>query len=215
MRNLQIFVGIVLLAGPADAHPHIFIDTQLEVKFDAAGLAEGIRITWSYDDLTSLQVIADRGMDDDFDGSLTAAETAELSGFDMDWEEGYAGDTYAQLGAAPLQLSAPADWTAGYQHDIITSSHYRSFAEPVEVTSGPLIVRVYDPSLYSGYYIVGEPKLTGTSHCTAAIQKPDLDAANKLFEEAIANLPGDVENDYPALGSAYAEEVRITCNAPS
>ena len=88
MRNLQIFVGIVLLAGPANAHPHIFIDTQSEVKFDAAGLAEGIRVTWSYDDLTSLQVIADRNMDDDFDRNLTAAETAEISGFDMDWEDG-------------------------------------------------------------------------------------------------------------------------------
>lgn len=183
--------------------------------FDATDRAEALRITWAYDDLTSLQFIADRGMDQDFDGNLTAEETAALSGFDMKWDEGYAGDTYALLGEVPLELTGPSDWTASYSNDVVTSSHLRKFTAPVTIGSDPLIVQTYDPTLYSGYFMVGAPKLSNTSHCRADIRKPDTDAANKLLDAAIASRPDDVENDFPALGAAFAEEVRITCNAPS
>ena len=205
----------ICLATTAVAHPHIFIDTQIEVIFDETDRAEGLRITWAYDDLTSLQVIADHGMDTDFDGKLTAEEAAALSGFDMHWDEGYAGDTYALLGEVPLELTGPTDWTASYSADVITSSHLRKFAAPVTIGPDPLIVQTYDPTLYSGYFIVGKAKLSNTAHCRADVHKPDTDAANKLLDAAIAALPGDVENDFPALGAAFAEEVRITCNAPS
>jgi ABC-type uncharacterized transport system substrate-binding protein len=205
----------IFLASPALAHPHIFIDTEIEVIFDDEGRAEALRIFWSYDDLTSLQVIADRGMDPDFDGHLTDAESAALSGFDMNWELGFAGDTYALLGSAPLELSGPSDWTVRYSDDIITSSHLRRFAVPVRLGEEALTVQTYDPTLYSGYFIANVPKLANAPACSATIQKPDTEAANKLLDAAIASLPGDVENDFPALGAAFAEEVRITCSAPS
>ncbi len=214
-RLMMMGLGALLPAMPANAHPHIFVDTQIEINFDPQGRADGVRVTWTYDDLTSLQFIADRGLDADFDGALTDAENAALSGFDMDWEEGYAGDTYVLLGAAPVQLSGPSDWTATYQNDKITSSHLRRLTEPVAIGPEPLVVQVYDPTLYSGYYIVGEPKLIGTSDCQITVQRPDLHVANARLDAAIAALPGDAENDFPALGAAFAEEVRVTCAARS
>ena len=69
-RLSMIIVLSTVLGTRANAHPHIFVDTQLEISFNTAGEAEGVRITWTYDDLTSLQFIADRGMDVDFDGRL-------------------------------------------------------------------------------------------------------------------------------------------------
>ncbi len=216
MNRLSKFLVLSMLLGtPAYAHPHIFVDTQLEIAFNAAGDAEGVRITWTYDDLTSLQFIADRGMDPDFDGQLTPAEITALSGFDMHWDEGYPGDTFALNGVAPLQLSGPSDWTATYANDKITTSHFRQLVPPVALVADPLVIRVYDPSLYTGYYIVGEPKVTARSDCKATIQRPDMTAANKQLDAAIAALPGDVENEFPAMGSIFAEEVRVTCAAHS
>lgn len=215
MLKVLILLFAQVLALPAMAHPHIFIDTQLEISFDDQGRAVGVLVTWTYDDLTSLQIIADKGMDVDFDGALTPAETAALSGFDMNWDAGYAGDTYALLGESTLALSGPSDWTASYRNDKITSSHLRKIVKPVAIGAETLVIQVYDPTLYSGYYIVGEPKLTGASDCKIAIQRPDVHAANLRLDAAIAALPGDVENDFPALGQAFAEEVRISCAAQS
>ncbi|MFA9231725.1 MAG: DUF1007 family protein [Microgenomates group bacterium] len=216
MNRRSIIIALTTVLGtPVHAHPHVFVDTQLEISFNAAGEAEGVRITWTYDALTSLQFIADRGMDEDFDGTLTATETAALSGFDMHWDEGYAGDTFALNGAAPLQLSGPSDWTADYANEKVTTSHIRRFISPVPLGSDPLVIEVYDPSLYTGYFIVGEPNVTGRADCKATIQRPDIKAANEKLEAAIAALPGDVENEYPALGAIFAKGVHVTCAARS
>ena len=214
-RRSVIIALTTVLSTPVHAHPHVFVDTQLEISFNTAGEAEGVRITWTYDDLTSLQFIADRGMDEDFDGTLTASETAALSGFDMQWVEGYAGDTFALNGAAPLHLSGPSDWTAVYANEKITSSHFRRFSAPVPLGSDPLVIEIYDPSLYTAYFIVGEPSVTGGTDCKVVIQRPDLKAANEKLDAAIAALPGDVENEFPALGAVFAEGVRVTCAARS
>ena len=179
--------GLVAVAGvamaligksPVSAHPHIFIDTQVTVSFNAAGLADGVRLFWAYDDLTSLQVTADRGFDADFDGVLNDSEDEALSGFDMYWDAGYEGDTYLYPGGTPVPLQGPSDWSASYANDLITSFHMSRFATPVAVDAALLIVRVYDPSLYSEYFIVREPILLGSSHCTTEIRKPDLVASN-------------------------------------
>lgn len=218
MRAGLILAGLVAAtAGPAVAHPHVFIDATVEVIFDAEGRASALRIGWTYDDLFSLVMVEERGLDPDYDGTLTAEETARLSGFDMNWDPGFPGDTYALLGEAPLDLSRPKDWTAVYADGRITSTHLRSFDQPVDLGAGPLVVQVYDPGFYTAYGIVGTPVLTGREGCVAEVFEPDRAAADAILTAAIEELAGspDVEGDFPAVGAAYAEEVRVTCDAPS
>ena len=204
------------LAAPAFAHPHVFVDTGIEVIFDAQGRAEALRISWTYDDLVSLALLSDRGMDEDFDGILTPAELAALNGFDMQWPPGVPGDTYALQGEAALGLSGPSEWTVSYGDARITSTHLRRFDAPVKLEAGPLVVQVYDTSYYTSYTIVGDPVLTGAAGCQAEAFEPDRAAADAILEQSISELAGgDAEGDFPAIGAAYAEEVRVTCNAPS
>lgn len=207
----------VMLASPALAHPHLFIDTGVEVLFDADGSAGGVRISWTYDEMYSLLILQDRGLDKDYDGILTDAELAVLNGFDMDWDPGYEGDTYALLGEAPIDLGRPQDWTVALRDGKIVSSHVRRLAGPAAVSQVPLIVQSYDPSFYAAYRIVGTPVLTGRTSCTAQVFEPDLAAADDFLQQALAelNATGDVEGEFPAVGAAYADEVRVTCDAPS
>ena len=208
----------VMAATPALAHPHVFIDTQLEVIFDDQHLATGVRITWIYDEYFSLVIAEEHKIDPDYDGTATEAEAKALAGFDMTWEAGYPGDTYALMGAAELALSGPKDWTASYTDGKITTTHLRMFDTPVKVTATPLQVQVYDPTLYTGYYIVGKPVLTGAADgCEISVFLPDRAAADEILQAAIDKLPTsmDVENEFPAVGKAYAEEVRVTCAAAS
>ncbi len=204
-------------AGTAAAHPHVFIDTSIEVIFDGQGRAEALRISWTYDDLISLALLSDRGMDEDFDGVLTPEELAALNGFDMQWQPGVTGDTYALAGDAPLVLSGPSDWTVSYADARITTTHLRRLDPAQEVAPAvPLVVQVYDTSYYTAYTIVGDAVLTGTTACSAEAFEPDRAAADLILQNSISELAGgDAEGDFPAIGAAYAEEVRVTCNAPS
>jgi ABC-type uncharacterized transport system substrate-binding protein len=210
-------LALTILAAPALAHPHMFLDTSVDVIFNDAGAAESVKITWVYDDLSSLQYIADRALDMDGDGVLTPDEKAALTGFDMNWDAGFPGDTYALLGGVDQSLSRPRDYTADYQGGKIITTHIRDFAAPLPLNIGQtLTIQVYDPGFYAAYSIIGAALNYGSGRsraCSAQIWEPDRDAADEALLAALAEYSADedVEADFPAIGAAYAEEVRVTC----
>jgi len=214
MRDLILICGLMVAgAGPALAHPHVFIDTRIEVIVNADNAATGVRISWTYDDLYSLYIVGDMGLDPDWDGKLTPGEEARLAGFDMNWDAGFPGDTYTLLNDADLALSRPQDWRASYAEERITSTHLRTFDAPVPLGDMPLIVQVYDPGFYTAYTIASDPVLTGGTGCFAETWIPDLDAADAALKAALSEYSADMdlEADFPAIGKTYAEEVRVTC----
>jgi ABC-type uncharacterized transport system substrate-binding protein len=215
MQKAALIIGL-LAAGPALAHPHIWIDAKVEVLINDRNEATGVRISWTYDDLYSLYVVGDMGLDPDWDGKLTPEEEARLSGFDMKWDADFKGDTYALLGEAALDLSRPEDWSAGYAEGKITSTHLRRFAEPVPLGGEALVVQVYDPGYYVAYAIPFDPVISGGAGCTAKVYVPDLDAADAALKAALSEYTPDIdlEAEFPAIGANYAEEVRVTCAAP-
>lgn len=217
MRKLGRLIATLMMAPvPALAHPHAWIDAKVEVILNDANQATAVRITWVYDNLYSLYVVSDRGMDVDWDGKLTPEEEVALSGFDMDWDEGFPGDTYALLGDAALPLSRPEDWTATYVDERVTTTHLRSFDAPVALGDLPLIVQLYDPGYYVAYAIPYDPVVTGGVGCSAQVFVPDLDEAAAELQAALSEYTPDIdlEAEFPAIGAAYAEEVRVTCPAP-
>jgi ABC-type uncharacterized transport system substrate-binding protein len=217
MKRAWAIIGVLVAGvGPALAHPHVWIDTRIEVVINDRNEATGLWISWTYDDLFSLYVVGDMGLDQDWDGKLTAEEERKLSGFDMNWDAGYAGDTHALMGGAGLPLSRPKEWSALYAGGKITSTHFRSFDAPVALGAAPLIVQAYDPGYYTAYVIAFDPVLSGGKDCVAEAYEPDLAAAEEEMKQALAEFTPDVnlEDQYPAIGQAYAEEVRVTCAAP-
>lgn len=216
----SVLPALALTAGlpacPALAHPHVWIDTGIEVILNDRNEATALRITWTYDELYSLYIIGDMGLDPDWDGRLTPEEAARLSGFDMKWDEGFAGDTFALLGESPLDLSRPEDPGASYDGKRITSTHLRRLAAPVPVGEVPLVVQVYDPGYYVAYSIPDAPVVTGGTGCSARTFVPDLTEAEAALMEALKEYTPDVdvEDEFPAVGAQFAEEVRVTCAAP-
>ncbi|MBL4915980.1 DUF1007 family protein [Szabonella alba] len=216
MRFFQMVLVLALSLVPriGAAHPHIFIDTEIEVIFDAEGRAEAVRVSWIYDDFFSLLMIEDRGLDSDGDGQLTEAEQTALQGFDMAWDADYEGDLFVLLNEQRLALGRPTDFTAHYDGAQITSTHLRRFETAVPPAQAPLILQVYDPGYYTAYTITGQPVLTDPpAGCSAQVYEPDRDAANEQLEAMLKEYSAqqDLEMDFPAVGAAYADEVRVTC----
>jgi len=212
-----LLAGVISLAhAPAWAHPHVFIDTGLEVIFDAGGRVVALRIAWAYDALYSMLMIDELGLDPEFTGNVTPEERAALSGFDMNWDPGYEGDIYPLFADRPVALEPPESWTADYRDGRIISTHLRRFAEPLALGADtpPLVVQVYDPTYYVSYTILDGPLLTGREDCTARIFEPDWGAASARLQDALDELVGaggDIEADFPAVGAEFAEELRVSC----
>lgn len=206
------FTALTLTAGPAWAHPHIFVDAGIEVVFGADGRAVGLRLRWTYDDLISMTLLAERGLDPDFDGVLTDSELTALNGFDMKWQPGFAGDSYALLDQQELTLSGPSDWTVAFADAQLTSTHYRAFDVPVDLGGAALVVQSYDPGYYTAYAVT-DAVVSGRDDCSVEVFEPDRAAADQVLQDALAEYSGGdaAEADFPAVGSAYAEEARVTC----
>jgi len=218
MTRAALILALAGLPLSAAAHPHIFVDTGVRVLHDADGHVAALEITWTYDELFSLLLLEDLGLDADYDGVLTPAETEALQGFDMDWPEGFEGDVFVEAGGAALALGAPRTGPAALLADgRLTSRHVRPLARPVDPRAAGVVVKVYDPTFYTAYSILPAEVGSDDPGCATAVFTPDLDGAYDQLAEALAEVGAGVDDpfvelDFPPVGDLFAEEVRLTCS---
>jgi ABC-type uncharacterized transport system substrate-binding protein len=168
-------------------------------------MVEGVEVTWRYDELYSLLVLEDMGLDDDFDGKLTQVEMAELDGFDLKWIEGFEGDLYATSAEGKLALGPPKNRGTSIEKGQIVSRHFRS----LERSAKTLSLKAFDPTYYTAYDLgLGIDLPEG---CEAKVIKADLDAAKRLEAELLGDDVDNPEADYPEVGEEFADEIIVTC----
>ncbi|MDD9718241.1 DUF1007 family protein [Dinoroseobacter sp. PD6] len=224
MKALRAFCAVSWLAPawvaaaslPAFAHPHIFIDAGATLVFDEEGRLGAVRIVWAYDSLFSLVVVEEQGLDPDFDGVLEPGEAEQLSGFDMNWIEGFAGDSYLLAGGAEVPLTRPLEYDAAYDEGRVVSTHLRALETRVAVGAEPVILQIYDPTYYTSYEINLPVRLENAPEgCVAEVYVPDPEAASEQLVAALQEFAGSddplFEDDFPAVGDLFAHEVRVTC----
>ncbi|MEM5541518.1 DUF1007 family protein [Sulfitobacter sp. AS92] len=215
MKYPLVTAALLACATPLGAHPHIFVDTGLEVIVDAEGRLTHLRITWAYDEFYSLLVTEDRGLDPDYDGVLTETEVASLNGFDMQWVEGFNGDTVLLNGTEEVALSGPQEVTTTFSEGRIITTHLRAVEGDVPDAKG-LVIKPYDPTYYTAYEVASKVGIEGNDNCRARVKMPDMSADLRALQADLSALdantdPGDV--GLPEIGEALANEVVITCAA--
>ena len=214
MKRAAALVLASLLASPLASHPHIFVDTGLDLRFDADGRLAEVRVTWVYDELYSLLITEDRGLDPDFDGVLTDAEIADLQGFDMNWSPGFNGDLVILQNGSELSLSPPRAATASFEGGRITTTHVRSVAT-AQTPGQPIEVKPYDATYYTAYDITRGVRIEGAEACRSRIEMPDIDAALQELQDVLASLDADAspeDEGLPDVGGMLASTVHVTCD---
>lgn len=207
---MRALVALLLcLAAPLAAHPHIFVQTGLRLVEHAPGQIAGVEVTWRYDALYSLLVLEDMGLDADLDGVLSPREQQALSGFDLNWIDGFEGDLYLHTAAGPLSLSAPQNRGAALVEGQIVSRHYRALAGAVSA----LTLKAFDPTYYTAYEL--DLGIDLPAGCVAQVAKADVSAASQMVMELMGDAGDDPEADFPEVGEAFADEIVVTCASGS
>ncbi len=199
-----------LAPGSAQAHPHIFIDAGLRLIVED-GRVTAVEVTWLYDELYTLLLMQDHGLDEDFDLVLTDEEVARMLGFDLDWTYGFEGGLYLRRGTAELDIGPPQpvslELVAPGQ---FRTTHRREVSDPGG--DGALDAQIYDPEFYAAFEMTGDITIEGAD-CTTDLIRADLDAAYAVLEGMLIDIGGaDAEDDnYPEVGIHFADRVEITC----
>lgn len=209
MRALPL---LALLPTGLAAHPHVFVDAEVEVQAEA-GAVTGVRLRWTYDDLFSLMLTEDLGLDADGDLVLTDGELATLRENVADWPPDYAGDLVVEAGGAPVPLAFREEHDTAFDAGAVVERHRRPLAAPALATDAPVVVEVYDPYYYVAYTVTAAT-VTGDPSCAATIVPVDHEAAQAEVDaiwEGLdwANAPPDAQ--LPPIGGAFTDRVEVRC----
>lgn len=215
MMRVSFLAALGLISAPAVwAHPHIFVDTHVEVVFEEGRLAS-VRMEWVYDELFSLLLAEDMGLDDDADGEMTYEEVATLSERVTGWPPGYNGALHVFQEGQEARIGPPEDHSASYSEGRMRERLTREVAGPLDPTD-PVEIAIYEAEFYTAYDLVEPVTLVEASAgtCSAEIQRADIRAAQKEVEEMIGRLPQDVgaEEAFPAVGDRFADRIVIRCD---
>ncbi len=204
-----------LFAPPLAAHPHIFVNTGLVMLVDGQNRLTHVQVTWEYDELYSLLVTEDMGVDSDYDEVLTPEDLALLTGFDMQWIPGYNGDLVGTLDGAPLVLSKPSAPTAAMRDGKIVTTHLRAIEGAPQIT-GPLVFIPYDATYYTAYDVELPVQVQGREGCDVTLDVPDIRGALAMMQAEIAAMPEDYDMEAAGLGdigAQFATRIEVTCAA--
>jgi ABC-type uncharacterized transport system substrate-binding protein len=212
MRLTAPLLAALALPVPATAHPHIFVEAQVTVIFADDG-AISVKLDWFYDDLFSLLVTSDLGIDMDGDLLLTVDEQALLDDQITAWPPDYTGDLEVSQDGVALTLADKQNHTMTYEGGLFHEAHVRpvhAMADPAT----PLEIRVYDPSFYTAYELRAPVIVAGRNDCAVQIIPADIEAAYALAESQLDGRdPSTVGPDeyFPAIGDAFADSIIVTC----
>lgn len=210
-----VALSLTLLAAPLQAHPHIFVNTGLSFIIDDQNRLTHVEVTWEYDELYSLLITEDMGIDSDYDGVLTPEDITALTGFDMQWVEGYNGDLVGSLEGTPLVLSRPTAPTAALIDGKVVTTHVRAVEGTPEIT-GTLSFKPYDGTYYTAYEVGLGVTVQGRSGCEIVLDEPDINGALAMTNAELAEIPEDMDiaaAGFGDIGVRFATDVRLTCSA--
>ncbi len=139
------FLVTILAAAPALAHPHVWVEAKAHVLFDKAGMVDGIRNDWVFDEMYS--AFAVQGLEKD--GKLaTSRDLASLAKTNVDSLAEYDFFTYAKVDGHKLTFRTPIDYSLEERPDKRVVLHFTlPLAEPTK-TGRYLTFQEYDPTYF-------------------------------------------------------------------
>lgn len=216
MKRLLLLSFLLLLARPLWAHPHIFVDTGVEMFTDDTGQLTHIKVTWAYDAFYSLLITEEFGLDPDGDAVLSAPEKAKLNGFDMEWVEGFNGDLVATLGTTEIPLSRPRDFTTDMQEGRLVTTHMRDVVGNADLTGQRLVIKPYDASYYTAYDVTYPVKVNGEAVlCEVRKEQPEMTSETNALRSALAEVSPNADPEdagLPNAGGLFATRIEVSCS---
>ncbi len=206
LRILLCLFCLLSLFVSARAHPHMFIDTRLEVRLSGDCL-DGLEITWYFDPMFTASIMND--WDSNGNGSFSSSEIdriyenafSNLADFDY--------FTYISTGSTTLSPSVVEDFTVYMEGQILA---YRFFVPvDMQVCDGCFSVAIYDHTYYCDIlYSPDSPiVLTGPGSDDASFQIVE----NQNIEILYGGTVSVSRDGRSYTGMAYPQQVVVTLAA--
>ncbi len=196
-RLLAAAALAVATAGPALAHPHIFIDAKVEIGFDAQGRVAQLHHSWTFDTAFSVWMV--QGLDANGDGLVSPEEMQDLANENMEGLATYGFYTSAGDG---MHFVPAGDQRMRYENERVTLD-FTAIAETPQLPGSRFELGVFDPEYYVAISFGGPQDVTlsnAPASCTTTLEPPKPMAPD--VEERLYALGPEVLELPPDLAAA-------------
>lgn len=202
-------VLLTLLATPADAHPHVWVQVRDTFRFDDQGRIQAIVSRWWLDDVYTASALA--GLDHNRDGVYSTAELAPLRKEMRSSFSEHSYFTFLTSDGQPIHFGRGADLSLAVDATFLMVELELPLAEPIDPRRSRVELRSLDESYFVAIDLVPEDPvhLEGgvPTSCHAVVESPSEDDAEATLNDNVAkNL--DLARSY-AMNAATA--IRIEC----
>jgi ABC-type uncharacterized transport system substrate-binding protein len=141
-----LILSALIDAGPAAAHPHVFIDNRVTFVFDA-GKVTALRLAWAFDDVFSDSLLMQ--FDADGDGAFDALESRAVGEGTLPNLKMFHYFTYVWVDGKELDPIDPAEFAASVDEKRIVTFHMTvPLPRPVDPRTAALATEIYDREYY-------------------------------------------------------------------
>jgi ABC-type uncharacterized transport system substrate-binding protein len=208
LTSAFFIVACLLAAGPAAAHPHVWVIARVTVVYDEAGRLTALRQSWTFDE--GYSAFAVQGLETGPDGKPTPAKLAELAAVNLQSLADQLYFTVARTGGGKLAFAAPTDGTLDTDGRQLTLSFTLPLAA-AQPAPRSLTIDVYDPSFFVDFSLAadeGAAAMSGApADCALRVRRPKRpEAAAASTESFFAALSATTD-----VGLRLSNRITITC----
>ena len=221
-RALSIMAGWLFCLGmlswsTAYAHPHMWIDAKINLRFDIDGHLVAIDQTWIFDEMFSSY--AKQGMPLDVNQLPPKAELDKIA---ADWMTALADPmshyftTVVQAGEVlPLAVARDGQVRWNAQTDRLSLHFELPLSQPVSADKFPITVSVADPTYFVAYSFDSADAVMATgapAHCQPIYRAPS--ALDPVMAQRLAAIPASVQDlppDLLAITQTLQHRIELSC----
>src|SRR5262249_14590245 len=201
------FACLVVLAGVAMAHPHVWVTVKSEVVYGADGAVTGVRHAWTFDDMFS--AFATQGLESKKKGVFTRQELAPLAEVNVTSLKEFDFFTFAKADGKKAEFTDPVDYYLEYKDSVLTLTFTLPLKAPVKPKR--LQLDIYDPTYFVDFSFVEKDPVAlkgAPAACKLAVNGPSqANAQSRQVDEAFFNSLTSSSN----YGLQYANKIAVTC----
>jgi nickel/cobalt transporter (NicO) family protein len=211
--------SLSLLAGPAAAHPHVWIQARSDVVFDDKGMIVALNHEWTLDEAYTETAVD--GLDVNHDGVYAPEELAPLTKENIDSLKEYAYFTAMKAGTTPVAFGEVTEAGQLWSNKQLKLHFRLPLKTPLDPRKQKVFYRVYDPGFFIAIEFSGKEAVSGVgampATCHVELQEPvsDQQAADTKAMLATKGVDWQAppEEDF---GAMFAQPVVVLCaNAPA
>ncbi len=197
----------------AMAHPHVFVEANLEVVRNAAGEAVSLRHVWRFDELFSSSVQLD--FDDNGNGKLDEDELKEIGNVTSKSIAEYNFYTEIRNGENVVNFYEPSPYIVDIQNGQLLIIMALELEKPARMGPEGFKIAVSDPTYYVAidFLALDAVQVSGNgSNCSSKVVPPDFDALYAQDAERLAKLFAAAPDEEVEASDDYLTWVHFACS---